>query len=101
MVSVSASHVVGRWFAPQPGHTKDHHKNGTNMCWGGSLTVQPDCLEGSMWNRLWGQARKSSPRINRKSRVLYPGPGLLSSTTRPSMPKKHYNGLIKLIKSMK
>ena len=28
--SVSASHTVGREFASQPGHTKDHHKNGTN-----------------------------------------------------------------------
>ena len=30
VVSVSASHTVARGFAPQPGHTKDHHKNGTN-----------------------------------------------------------------------
>ena len=29
-VSVSASHTVGRVFASRPGHTKDHHKNGTN-----------------------------------------------------------------------
>ena len=28
--SVSASHTVGRGFASRPGHTKDHHKNGTN-----------------------------------------------------------------------
>ena len=28
--SVSASHTVGREFASRPGHTKDHHKNGTN-----------------------------------------------------------------------
>ena len=28
--SVSASHVVGPEFVSQPGHTKDHHKNGTN-----------------------------------------------------------------------
>ena len=28
--SVSASHTVGRDFASRPGHTKDHHKNGTN-----------------------------------------------------------------------
>ena len=28
--SVSASHTVGREFASLPGHTKDHHKNGTN-----------------------------------------------------------------------
>ena len=28
--SVTASHAVGRGFMPRPGHTKDHHKNGTN-----------------------------------------------------------------------
>ena len=27
---VSASHVVVCGFASRPGHTKDHHKNGTN-----------------------------------------------------------------------
>ena len=30
VVSVSASHTVGREFAAWPGHTKDHHKNCTN-----------------------------------------------------------------------
>ena len=29
-VNVSTSHTVGRGFASCPGHTKDHHKNGTN-----------------------------------------------------------------------
>ena len=31
VMSLSASHMVGRcnWFASRPGHTKDHHKNGT------------------------------------------------------------------------
>ena len=43
---------------------------------------------------LWGHALKRSPGINRKSRVLYPGPGFLSSATWPLLPKKHYNGLI-------
>ena len=28
--SVSAYRTVGREFASRPGHTKDHHKNGTN-----------------------------------------------------------------------
>ena len=28
--SVSASRTVGHEFASRPGHTKDHHKNGTN-----------------------------------------------------------------------
>ena len=28
--SVSASRTVGREFASRLGHTKDHHKNGTN-----------------------------------------------------------------------
>ena len=30
VVSVSASHTVGREFASRPGHTKDHDKNGAN-----------------------------------------------------------------------
>ena len=46
-----------------------------------------------MWNCLWGNALKRSPGIIRKSGVLYPGPGFLSSATWPSLPKKHYNGL--------
>ena len=49
---------------------------------------------GSVWNCLRGNALKRSPGIIRKSRVLYPGPGFLSSATWPSLPKfKHYNGL--------
>ena len=48
---------------------------------------------GSVWNCIWGNALKRSPVIIRKSRVLYPGPGFLSSATWPSLPKKHYNGL--------
>ena len=31
VVSVSASHTVGRGFASRPGHTKGHHKNVTNL----------------------------------------------------------------------
>ena len=52
VVSVSASHTVGRGFASRPDNTKDHHKNGTNClpAWhalrlGWSLAVQPDCLK--------------------------------------------------------
>ena len=30
VVGASASHTVGREFAPRPGHTKDHHENGTD-----------------------------------------------------------------------
>ena len=48
---------------------------------------------GSVWNCLWGNALKRSLGIIRKSRVLYPGPGFLSSATWPSLPKNHYNGL--------
>ena len=47
-----------------------------------------------MWNCLWGNALKRSPGIIRKSRVSYPVPGFLSSATWPSLPKKHYNGLM-------
>ena len=49
---------------------------------------------GSVWNCLWGYVLKRSPVIICKSRVLYPGPGFLSSATWPSLAKKHYNGLI-------
>ena len=51
---------------------------------------------GSVWNCLWGNALKRSGII-RKSRVLYPGPGFLSSATWPMLPKKHYNGLNQII----
>ena len=30
VVSVSASHTIGREFASRSAHTKDHHNNGTN-----------------------------------------------------------------------
>ena len=50
--SVSVSRTVGRAFASWPGHTKDHHKNGTNclpawhaMGYCRSLAVQPNCLK--------------------------------------------------------
>ena len=76
--------------------------------------MQPDCLKGrvvcetvygdmhlkdlvgsgSVWNCLWGHALKRPPGIIRKSKVSYPGPGFLSSTTWHSLPKQHYNGLI-------
>ena len=48
---------------------------------------------GSVWNCLWGNALKRSPGTIRKSRVSYPGPGFLYTSTWPSLPKKHYNGL--------
>ena len=102
VVSVPASHTVGREFASWPGHTKNHHENGTNCppCMArnalelefGSATRLSKRL-GSVWICLWGHALKRSPGINRKSRVSYPGPGFLSSATWPSLPKKHYNGL--------
>ena len=89
--SVSASRMVGREFASRPGHTKDHHKNGTNLlplCIGmhalglefGSA-AQLSKRPGSVLNCLWGNALKRSPGIIRKSRVSYPGPGFLSSAT--------------------
>ena len=39
--SVSASRKVGREFASRPGHTKDHHKNGTNCL--------PACVRVGVW----------------------------------------------------
>ena len=32
VVSVSASHAVGRGFAPQPGHIKDHRNKSNTEC---------------------------------------------------------------------
>ena len=63
------------------------------MHWGRNLTMQPNCLKG---RKVCGTvyALKRSPWINRKSRVLYPGPGFLCSATWPSLPKNHSNGLI-------
>ena len=101
MVNVSA--LDGRRFASRLGHTKDHHKNGTNCvpCIGmHALALEFDTAAylskrpGKVWNCLWGHALKRSLGINCKSRVLYPGSGFLSSATWPSLPKKHYNGLI-------
>ena len=61
VVSVSASHTFGRGFAFLPGHTKDHHKNGTNYlpAWhalrsGWSLAVQPDCLKRVVCGTVYG-----------------------------------------------
>ena len=67
-------------------------RNGSGLEFGSAarLSKRP----GSVWNCLWGHALKRSPGIIRKSRVLYPGPGFLSSATWPSLPKKHYKGLI-------
>ena len=82
--SVSASHMVGRGFASRPGHTKDHHKNGTNCLpalharYDFDSTARLSKRPGSVWNCLWGHALKRSPDINLESMVLYPGPGFLS-----------------------
>ena len=95
------SHTVGRAFASRPGHTKDHHKNGTQcvrvVVWHAArLSKGP----GSVWNCLWRHAFQTSPGINRKSSVLYLDPRFLSGATWPSLPKKHYNGLINQSKNV-
>ena len=43
----------------------------------------------SVSNCLWGHALKRSSGINRKSILLYPGPGFLNSATWPLLSKKH------------
>ena len=108
VVNVSASHTVGRGFASRVYHTKDHHKM-VNLVQTASLYCTHALVEdlnsatrlskrpGSVWNCLWGHALKRSPGMNHKSRLLYPGPGFLSSATWPSLPKKHNNGLIIII----
>ena len=75
VVSMSTLHAVGPWFAPQPGHTNDHHKNGTNR-----LPAEHACIRvaqlskrrGSVWDSLWGHAFKRSPGMKGNCRVLYP-----------------------------
>ena len=98
VVSVSASRTVSREIASRPGNNKDHHNNGTNclpawhaMRLGRSLTVQPDCIKGRVvCGTVYGDMTlKRSPEINRKSRVSYPGPRLLSSATWSSLPLNH------------
>ena len=41
---MSASRTVGREFASQPGHTKDHHKNGKNY-----LPGRHSCFKVGVW----------------------------------------------------
>ena len=55
--------------------------------------MQPDCLKGHV---VCGTVPGGTctPGINCKSRVLYPGPGFLSSAAWPLLAKKHYNGFI-------
>ena len=62
--------------------------------WEFDSAARPCKRPGSVWNCQLGNALQRSPGINRKSRESYPDPGFLPSTTWPSMPKKHSNGLI-------
>ena len=58
MVSVSASHTVGREFASRPGHTTDHHKMVQTASLHGTQcvrVVQSDCLKGRVvYGTLYG-----------------------------------------------
>ena len=90
VVNVSASHAVGHRFVSQPGHTKDHHKNGTNCLpvWHACIRVYEFDSAARLYKRpcsvcnyLRRHAHKRSPGINRKRRVMYPGPGFLSSAS--------------------
>ena len=68
VVSVSASHVESRGFAPRSGHTKDHHKNGADLlpAWHACIRVG-DCSPTVL-------KHLKDLGINRKSRVSYSGP---------------------------
>ena len=104
VVSVSASHAVGRGFASQSGHTKCHHKNGTNclpafhVCVRvGVLTVQSDCLKGQVVRgTIYGDMHLKdllSPIAREWYRITVPISYLCY--TGPPMPKRHSNELIK------
>ena len=64
------------------------------LCWVGLVVSMSTPHTVGRGYKLPPCMTRRSPGINRKSRVLYPHPGFLSSATWPSMPKKHYNGLI-------
>ena len=53
VVSVSASHTVGRWFTSRAGHTKDHHKNGTNClpAWHACFRLQTT-INFTIWSHV-------------------------------------------------
>ena len=55
VVCMSASHTVGREFAPRPGHTKDHHKNGADC----SLHAM-QCVSVGVWQCSWLSWRPGS-----------------------------------------
>ena len=84
------------------GLTKDHHKMVLTASLLGTYVLGYDVdsavrlskRSGSVWNCLWVYAPKRSHRSNRKSRVLYPALGFLSSATWPSRLKRFHNGLI-------
>ena len=61
---------------------------------GRSLAVQPDCLKGRVVCGTVYEDMHLKDLLGSFVRVLYPGPGFLSSATWPTLPKKHYNGLI-------
>ena len=70
--------AVGRGFASMLGHTKDHNKNCLSVCHKGVMIGFDSAARLSkrqVWNCL------CSHGMNRKSRVLYPGPGFRSSST--------------------
>ena len=87
VISVSASHAVGRGFGPRPGHTKDHHRNGTNClpAWRACIRVgvrqcNPTATIRYV-NYLCGHAQERYPGINLKRMVSFPSLGFLSSDT--------------------
>ena len=93
VVIMSASHAVGCGFVPHPGHTKDHHKSGTNClpAWHTGIRVGA-CQCNPTVELSMGTCTVKSPGINPKSRVLY---------SVPSMLKKYTNGLINQAKIYK
>ena len=73
VVRVSVSQAVALlWvFAPQPGHTKDHHKNATRClhAWHSDIRVgvQPYCLKGWVVRRTVYGDMHYNELINHKS----------------------------------
>ena len=80
---MSASRAVCRGFAPQLGHTKDHEENGTNCLPAWHTCVRVEC------GTIYGNMHLKD--ILGSIRVLYPGPGFISSATWPKITVMDYS----------
>ena len=67
MVSVSASHMVGRGSASQPGHTKDHYNKSANTL---ALCLPPSASLCSVLAGQWSSQIFTHDKYNILSDIL-------------------------------